>query len=120
MSEDCLSVREGRLFVEDCDATALVEKYGSPLFVLSEAQLRSNFRRYRDAFSKHWPDGPVDVLPAFKANTTLATRRILSEEGAGADVYSLGELEGVLRSGVDPERVSVNSGESTIHSCRRR
>ncbi len=40
----------------------------------------------------------------------LAARRILSEEGAGADVYSPGELAGVLRTGVDPERVSVNGG----------
>ena len=82
----CLSVREGRLFVEDVSAVELVERFGSPLFVLSEAQLRSNYRRYRDGFAAGWPEGPVDVLPAFKANLSLAARRVLSEEGAGADV----------------------------------
>jgi|GEM_PF-99585 len=114
----CLSVRGGRLFVEDLAASDIVERFGSPLFVLSETQLRSNFRRYRDALQRGWPDGPVDILPAFKANLSLAARRVLSEEGAGADIYSPGELAGVLRTGVDPERVSVNGGGKEIEHLR--
>jgi diaminopimelate decarboxylase len=106
----CLSVRDGRLFVEDRDTLGLVESFGSPLFVTSESQLRANYRRFKAAFEGAWPDGPVDILPAFKANTTLATRHVLSEEGAGADVYSPQELAGVLGTGVDPVRVSVNGG----------
>lgn len=60
----------------------------------------------------------MDVLPAFKANPMLATRRILTEEGAGADVYSEGELDGVLRSGVDPALVSVNGGGKSLEHLR--
>jgi diaminopimelate decarboxylase len=116
---DCLSVRNGRLFVEDCDATGLVERFGSPIFVTSETQLRANVRRLQKAFEAAWPDGPVDVLPAFKANTTLATRHILSSEGAGADVYSPEELAGVLATGVDPVRVSVNGGGKSRDHLRR-
>ena len=41
-----------------CDAVDLVERFGSPLFVTSEAQLRANYRRCRDAFARAWPDGP--------------------------------------------------------------
>jgi diaminopimelate decarboxylase len=118
---DCLSVRDGRLFVEECDTSDLAERYGTPLFVLSEAKLRSNLRRFRRAFQEGWP-GPVDILPAFKANWTLATRRILTEERAGADVYSEGELHGVLATGTDPEMVSVNGGgksEAFIERCLR-
>ena len=116
---DCLSVRGGRLFVEECDAAQLVERFGSPIFVTSEAQLRANYRRCRDAFARAWPGGPVDVLPAFKANTTLATRHILSDEGAGADVYSPQELAGVLGTGVEPARVSVNGGGKDREHLRR-
>ena len=116
---DVLSIREGRLFVEELEATELVERFGSPIFVFSENQLRSNLRRIRSAFEAGWRDGPVDVLPAFKANTMLATRHILSEEGAGADIYSPEELEGVLRTGVDPELVSVNGGGKSREHLRR-
>jgi diaminopimelate decarboxylase len=115
---DVLSIRDGRLFIEDLGATELVERFGSPLFVFSETQLRRNVHRIRDAFAAGWPDGPVDVLPAFKANPMLATRHILSEEGAGADIYSPEELAGVLTTGVDPELVSVNGGGKSREHLR--
>lgn len=108
-SADCLSTRDGHLYVEELDTVDLAARFGTPLFVLSESQLRGNVRRFRAAFAAEW-EGPVDVMPAFKANTTLASRRILTDEGAGADVYSPGELEGVLSTPVDRARVSVNGG----------
>lgn len=106
---DCLSVRDGSLHIEGVDTVDLAKRFGTPLFVFSEAQLRENLRRFREAFAVGWP-GPVDVLPAMKANTLLATRQLLSNEGAGADIYSPEELAGVLKTGVDPARVSVNGG----------
>ncbi|MCP4451499.1 MAG: hypothetical protein GY809_08560, partial [Planctomycetes bacterium] len=117
---DCLSVRDGHLYIEECNTLDLVKEFGSPLFVLSEQQLRDNAREFKRAFSKEWPHGEVDVLPAFKANSTLASRRILSDEGAGADIYSEGELIGVLKCGTQPERISVNGGgksEAVIRRC---
>jgi len=108
--QDCISVRQGRLFIDERDAVGLAREFGTPLFVMSETQLRANVRRFRAAFSAEWTEGPVDVLPAFKANTTLATRHVLSNEGAGADVYSPQELDGVLRTAVPPRLVSVNGG----------
>ena len=85
--------------------------------MFSEAQIRENLRRFREAFAQGWP-GPVDVLPAMKANTLLATRQLLSNEGAGADIYSPEELAGVFKTGVDPERVSVNGGWKSKNHLR--
>lgn len=115
---DCLSIHNGHLYVEQVDTEALAERFGTPLFIYSEAQLRSNYRRFRSAFASGW-DGPVDVLPAMKANTLLATRQILTDEGAGADIYSPGELEGALGTGVDPQRVSVTGGGKSDEMLRR-
>jgi diaminopimelate decarboxylase len=119
LEADCLSVRGDRLFVEERDAVELAEEFGTPLFVLSEGQLRGNLRRFRGAFERAWPDGPVDVLPAFKANTNLAARHVLTAEGAGADIYSAEELDGVLRTPVDPALVSVNGGGKPREHLRR-
>jgi diaminopimelate decarboxylase len=116
---DTLSVRNGKLFVEDCDTTELAARFGTPIFVFSEAQIRENFRRFRAAFETGWPHGPVDILPAMKANTLLATRQLLTNLGAGADLYSLPELEGALRTGIDPERVSINGGGKERPLLRR-
>ena len=116
---DCLSNRDGRLFMEECDVVDIAEKFGTPLFVVSEKQLRNNVREFQSAFKKYWPHGPVEVLPAFKANWNLATRRILSEEGAGADIYSPGELDGALAGSTPPQRISVNGGGKSAATIRR-
>jgi diaminopimelate decarboxylase len=118
--DGCLSVHSNHLFIEACDTVELVKRFGSPLFVFSETQLRQNVRRFKKAFATWWTDGPVDILPAMKANTTLATRRILAQEGAGADIYSAGELLGALQTGTEPSLISVNGGgksEAMIRTC---
>jgi len=54
--DGCLTARNGHLFIEACDTVAIAKEFGSPLFVVSEAQLRSNIRRFQTAFEKGWPD----------------------------------------------------------------
>lgn len=105
---ESLSVREGRLFLEECDVTGLADRFGSPLFVVSESHLRHNLRRYKAAFEACWPEGQVRIMPAIKASPILAIRRVLSDEGCGCDVFGPGELEGALRGGVEPCDISVN------------
>ncbi len=106
--DECLSVRDGRLFVEGCDAVELARSLGTPLYVVSENHLRRNARRIAEAFGSRWREGPVRVLASLKANLTLATRRILTQEGLGCDVFGPGELELALRCRVPPELISVN------------
>ncbi len=48
---DCLSTREGRLYIDELDTVELAARFGTPLFVLSETQLRRNVRRFRAAFA---------------------------------------------------------------------
>jgi diaminopimelate decarboxylase len=105
---ESLSIREGRLFVEGVEASSLAGRFGTPLYVESEAQLRSNARRFTDAMRAAWPVGPVQVLPSLKANFSMATRCILSEEGLGCDTFGAGEFSIALRCGVPPELISVN------------
>lgn len=106
--DDCLSSRGGVLFIEEVPSTELVERFGSPLFVFSEDQIRRNVRSFQDAFQSGWTAGPVKVMPAVKANWIFAVQRIIADLGCGADVYSAGELDSALRAGFDPAFVSVN------------
>ena len=106
--DDCLAVRDGHLWIEGCDALELAGRFGTPIHVVSEYQLRRNTRRIRAAFVAAWPEGEVRLLPSIKANYTLALRRILTEEGTGCDTFGPGELEAALRCGVPPELISVN------------
>jgi diaminopimelate decarboxylase len=106
--DGCLSVRDGHLWVETCDAVELARRFGTPVHVISDDQVRRNVRRTDAAFRRAWPEGDVLLLPSIKANFTLAVRRILTEEGTGCDTFGPGELEAALRTGVPPEAISVN------------
>jgi diaminopimelate decarboxylase len=105
--DDCLSIRDGELRIEQCAADDLARRFGTPLYVISEDQLRRNFRRLRDSFASRWP-GSFLLLPSIKANPALALRRILTDEGAGCDLFGEGELEAALRTGTDPAGISLN------------
>jgi diaminopimelate decarboxylase len=117
--DDCLTVQDGRLYVEQRDAAQLLEEFGSPLFVVSEDQLRRNVRRFQAAFSAGWPEGRVRVMPAAKANWVTAVQRVLADEGCGADVYSAGELSVALAAGFEPATISVNGVPKTEEHVRR-
>ena len=117
--DDCLSNRDGVLFIEELASTELVERFGSPLFVFSENQIRRNVRRFKDAFETGWTAGPVKVMPAVKANWNYAIQRVLTEEGCGADIYSAGELDVALRAGVEPRFISANGVPKEKEHIRR-
>lgn len=97
---------DGVLRVEGRAAPELAEEYGTPLYVTSEAQIRANVIRLRQAFEARWPR--VTLLYATKANANLAIRRLLVEEAVGGDCFGLGELTLSLRAGVAPERLVLN------------
>jgi diaminopimelate decarboxylase len=106
--DDCLSIRAGRLWVEECDTVELARRFGTPLYVISEDQLRRSARRIGAAFAAAWPEGETALLPSLKANLSLALRAILNDEGLGADTFGPGELHAALAAGTTPGLISVN------------
>jgi diaminopimelate decarboxylase len=87
-------------------AAELVERFGTPLYVISEDAVRDRYRASQAAVAAAYPT--AEVFYAVKANPILAVRRILAEEGAGGDAFSLGEVEISLRAGVPGERLVMN------------
>lgn len=109
---DRLAVVDGELVIDGQRATALLARFGSPLYVTVEATLRENYRRLRRAFAERW-DAPVTVMYALKANNALAIRAVLSVEGAGGDCFGLGELHATLAAGTDPRCVVMNGSNKS-------
>jgi diaminopimelate decarboxylase len=110
---------DGHLWVEQCDAVALAERFGTPLYVISEAQLRGNARWLRQAFEQSWTYGPVELLASLKANFVIAVRQLLNEEGVGCDVFGNNELCTALRANVPPDRISLNGSAKSDEVLRQ-
>lgn len=96
----------GNLWVDGCDVADLAAKYGTPLYIISENQLRHTYRAFRDAFRRHYPD--VEILFANKSNNGLAIRHIMNSEGAGGDCFGAQEMYMALLAGTNPRTLVLN------------
>ncbi|QUS60842.1 diaminopimelate decarboxylase [Synechocystis sp. PCC 7339] len=83
--------KNGELEIGGCSVTALVEQFGSPLYILDETTLRQAVQQYCQSFQNYYP-GPSQVIYASKAWSCLAVVAIAAQEGLGFDVVSGGEL----------------------------
>ena len=112
-SEHIRPDQDGNLVVESVACKALAAEHGTPLFVLSEAQIRANYREIRDAYTSRYRHGDVTILYAVKANNNLAVRRILSQEGAGGDCFGVGEIYVSLLGDADPTKLVLNGANKS-------
>lgn len=92
--------------IDGCAISELVERFGSPLFVLSEERLRENSRRLIDAFETRYPD--IIYGWSYKTNYLGAVCQVLHQEGAWAEVVSGFEYEKARSHGVPGEKIIFN------------
>lgn len=89
----------------------LAKAHGTPLYVYDQAHIRGQVKALKAAFAPRFPR--LRLLYALKANTNPAIVGLLRSEGLGAEVVSLGEIEGALRSGhAGPEIMFTSSSKS--------
>jgi diaminopimelate decarboxylase len=106
-----LSIRNGHLIIGGCDAVELAYIHGTPLYVTDEDRIRQKYREYWKEFTVRYPH--IRILYAAKANGNPSVLKILAEEGAGADVFSAGELRIALMAGMKPESLLFNGSSKT-------
>ncbi|MEG0979243.1 MAG: diaminopimelate decarboxylase [Oscillospiraceae bacterium] len=110
---DCLSINEeGHLTIGGCDTTELAEKYGTPLYVFDEIQIRQNCRDYVKSIEDNY-GGKGLVLYASKAFSCLEMCRICASENMGLDVVSGGELHTALKAGFPAKKIFFHGNNKT-------
>lgn len=102
---------DGILEIGGCDLVKLVEKYGTPLYVLDEFTLQKICKDYKEAF-KGYPK--VNMMYASKALCSMATSAIIASEGFGFDVVSAGEIYTVYKAGADMSKVLFNGNNKSF------
>ena len=100
-------------YCEDVLVASIVERFGTPTYLYSQAVLLDNFRRL-DAGLRN-----ISALICYsvKANSNLKILGLLQRAGAGFDIVSGGELARVQKVGAPPESVvfsGVGKTESEI------
>lgn len=105
------------LEIGGCDVTDLVQQFGSPLYILDEASLRTACRQYRDAFKRYYP-GESQVLYASKAWNCLAVCAIVTQEELGIDVATGGELFTALQAGANPSKIYLHGNNKSLSELK--
>lgn len=110
---DNLTVNDaGELLFAGRSTKALMEKYGSPLYVMDESRIRHNLRQYVSAMQEAFGD-EARVLYASKACSFKEMYRIANEEGAGVDVVSEGEIYTAHAAGFPMEHAYFHGNNKT-------
>src|ERR687892_228991 len=98
----------GALEIAGVDVRDLAERYGTPLFVIDEADFRSRATEFAAAF------GAESVHYAAKAFLCTEVARWVADEGLSMDVASGGELAVALRAGFPPERIALHGNNKSL------
>jgi diaminopimelate decarboxylase len=105
-------VEEGELTLGGLRASELAAGHGTPLLVYCGATIRSQVHAYRDA-----APGAL-VVYGTKAFANVRLLRLLAEEGAGADVSTLGELAFARAAGIPGERIVFHGNNKAAEELR--
>jgi diaminopimelate decarboxylase len=104
------------LRVGGCSLTAISKDFGTPVFVIDEAALRSRAREYINEFKDQHSRSRICF--AVKSFPSVSIIRVLAEEGMGCDVVGAGELRIALAAGVNPAMIVMHGNAKTDDDIR--
>lgn len=102
----------GDLTVGGVSLAEAADRFGTPLYVLDEQEVRERCRTYRTAFPE------ADIVYAAKAFLCRAMAHWVQEEGLGLDVCSAGELQLAVTTGFPPERIVLHGNAKSPEDLR--
>ena len=107
---------DGELVVGGVAAGALAERFGTPLYVVDEADARARAAEVRRAFDRAFAEvgTAAKVYYAGKAFLSIEVARWMDEAGLNIDVCTGGELAVALAAGVDPERLGFHGNNKSL------
>ena len=104
---------DGHLHLDGVDLVEIAKQYGTPVYVMSEKQIRENCRAFTQAMARNFGE-KYKVAYASKALCAKFIYRILQSEGIHADVVSGGELYTALKAGFDPKHLQFHGNNKTV------
>ncbi len=92
------------------DPLALVEKYGTPLYVYDTAIIEQQYKRLAGSFSVP----KLHINYACKANTNINILKLLKNLGAGLDAVSIQEVELGILAGFAPQDITYTPNSVSL------
>ncbi|MFI6339427.1 diaminopimelate decarboxylase [Streptomyces sp. NPDC050535] len=103
---------DGDVSVGGVSLTEAADRFGTPVYVLDEQEVRERCRTYRTVFPE------ADIVYAAKAFLCRAMAHWVREEGLGLDVCSAGELALAVTTGFPPEKIVMHGNAKSPEDLR--
>ena len=102
---------DGELAIGGVGVRDLAERFGTPAYIVDEAGLRAQARRFKDGLAARHPNSGVSF--ASKSFPCLAAYQVAAEEGLSIDVAGAGELVMALAAGAPPDQIYLHGNAKT-------
>src|SRR5689334_5064841 len=102
---------DGELAIGGVGVRDLAERFGTPAYIVDEAGLRAQARRFKDGLAARHPNSGVSF--ASKSFPCLAAYQVTAEEGLSIDVAGAGELVMALAAGAQPDQIYLHGNAKT-------
>lgn len=106
-----MSIRDGKLYINDFSMEYLRNKYKTPLYIVDETDFLDRCREFTENFRSAVFD--TEILYASKALLNVYTAKLVKDMQMSIDVVSGGELYTVLRAGFPKERIYFHGNNKT-------
>lgn len=104
-------VKQPKTEIDGVPVTELVEKFSSPLFVISEEKIRENMGRMHRIFNTRYPK--IQFAWSYKTNYLNAVCSVFHSEGSWAEVVSEFEYDRAKNLGVPGEQIIFNGPDKS-------
>jgi diaminopimelate decarboxylase len=102
---------DGELAIGGVGVRDLAERFGTPAYIVDEAGLRAQARRFSEGLAARHPNSGVSF--ASKSFPCLAAYQVAAEEGLSIDVAGAGELVMALAAGAPPDQIYLHGNAKT-------
>ena len=102
------------LTISSIPATALAKEFGTPAFIMDEADFRERASAWNTALANAFGSNTGVVYYAAKAFICVEVARWIKDLGIGIDVCTGGELAVALKGGIDPAKIEVHGNNKSV------
>jgi len=96
-----MNYKNSKFYVENISIGKLTRSFQTPFYCYSKSRLSQNIKNFNKNFEKTKPL----ICFSVKSNSNSKLLKIIKDNGLGADVVSIGELQKVLKVGFKPNKI---------------
>jgi len=104
---------DGELEIGGCRVSDIAARYGTPIFILDESDLKARIGNWNSEFKAAFAQNAGQIYYAEKSFISVEVAKLINEAGIGVDVCTGGELAVVRAAKFPGERIEMHGNNKS-------